>query len=232
SARLARQGVRPPPAPMAGSGGRSSNHRTFGLGRLRLNPPRRGLLDAPHEAGHDNREVARRQGAIAGCLFYAAGVRDRPGIALEARAQIGDLSLVAHEVGVALLEAIVRERRQSGGRRYVAAGRVDSRAALPVLGKIPGHEKLGSIWMRRILEDRLRGEGYREIIVAGPCQRNFSTAALDLESAARGGIEARRAFARCKAARPSQMSLHEFGLLLHVLGHVAPAIFLNDGSES
>jgi hypothetical protein len=74
----------------------------------------------------------------------------------EARAQIGDLSLIAHEVRVALLEVIVRERRQSGGRRYVAAGRVDSRAALPVLGKIPGHEKLGSIGMRRILEDRLR----------------------------------------------------------------------------
>ena len=35
--------------------GRSSNHWTFGLGRLRLNVRRRGLLDAPHEAGHDNR---------------------------------------------------------------------------------------------------------------------------------------------------------------------------------
>src|SRR5207302_8137342 len=79
------------------------------------------------------------------CLFYAAGIGHRPGMVLEAGAQIGNLSLVAHELRVALLEAIVGERRQPGWRRYVAAGRVDSGAALPVLGEIPGDEKLGGI---------------------------------------------------------------------------------------
>jgi len=38
-------------------GGRSSKHRRSDLARALPNPPALGLLDAPPEAGHDNREI-------------------------------------------------------------------------------------------------------------------------------------------------------------------------------
>jgi hypothetical protein len=38
-------------------GGRSSKHKRSDLGRALPDPPALGLLDAPPEAGHDNREI-------------------------------------------------------------------------------------------------------------------------------------------------------------------------------
>src|ERR1700736_6804937 len=85
--------------------------------------------------------------------------------------------------------------------------------------------------MRCILEDRFRSEEYRQIIIGRACQCDFSARALNIESAAHGGVEAHEAFARAEAARAAEMTLNEFWLLLHVLRHVTPAIFLHDGGE-
>jgi hypothetical protein len=54
---IVRQRVRPSAGPMTGSGGRSSKHRRSDLARALPDPPALGLLDAPPEAGHDNREI-------------------------------------------------------------------------------------------------------------------------------------------------------------------------------
>src|SRR6516162_7984146 len=85
--------------------------------------------------------------------------------------------------------------------------------------------------MRCVLENRFRAKRHRHIVIGRSYQRDFSAGALDFKSTAHGRIEAYQAFPRGEAARDGEMTLDEFGLLFHVLGHKTPAIFLNNSGE-
>src|SRR5262249_772846 len=105
------------------------------------------------------------------------------------------------------------------------------RLALPVLRKEPGDEELRSVRMRRMLEDCFGAEEHGQEIIGWGRQCHLPTFALNSKRAAHGGVEAREALAGTETASHPEMALDELRLLLHVLFHVAPAVFLDDVGE-
>ena len=153
------------------------------------------------------------------------------GVRGQALAQLGDSRLVGHQPPVAAVDVVGGERLEARRRRHVRARREGARAALLLLGEIPGEIEPGRVRMRRVLEDAGADQEDRRRVGLREHAGDRLAGAHQLPGRG-GGIETGELVAGDDGVRDRGVAGGDIGRLLGgVLVHVVPAVLLHDAAE-
>ena len=158
-------------------------------------------------------------------------VLDLADIGFEALAQRGKLRGIGDHLGQVIGDIVVEDGFQSERWRNVVARRPGANPRLLFLRHVPLQIESGSVGMGGILEDCAKLSPDRDGI--GCRERHIDRLAFALlhHRMVQHHVEGREALSGAHAAYHAEVTLNELRLGCHIVVHILPAVFLDDGLE-